>query len=361
MTRAAVYFDPRFGDHHPKHAVRSLHPDNHARFCAIEAALATRGAHFERPPIPPFRASLAAGVHTPAYLEILEGLRGVESYAFDEDTSISAGSVDASYAAAAALCHAVEASWSGEVPRAFVLSRPPGHHAGPERAMGFCLLNHVAIAAAHARRLGARRVAIIDWDVHLGNGTQEIFDDDPEVLVVDLHQEDHWPGGGGLESTGSGPGRGRTLNLPLPPGSGDPECIALLDRVVAPALEAFSPELLLVSAGFDAHRDDPLGQLEYTAAGFAQLCARVRILADRHSEGRLLLALEGGYDPVGLQASVEACLESLAPHSTPALVEPDRISTSVQGLIERASEQFGLRAPPTEGADEIRTFRSKNA
>jgi acetoin utilization deacetylase AcuC-like enzyme len=347
MKQAALYLDPRFGDHHPAHAVRALHPDNHARYEALVAAAARWEEAFMRPPVGEFRTELAAEVHTPAYLDTLEGLRGVTSYAFDEDTSVSAGSVDASYAAAAALCHAVEASWSGEVPRAFVLARPPGHHAGPERAMGFCLLNHVAVAASHARRLGAQRVAIIDWDVHLGNGTQEIFEADADVLTVDLHQAEHWPGGGELESMGRGEGLGRTLNLPLPKGSGDSECLAVFDRIVAPAIDAFEPGLILVSAGFDAHRDDPLGELNFTSTGFAQLCARARALAERHAEGRLILNLEGGYDPTALQASTEACLEVLAAASVPTLAQPGPFSTSVQGLCERASEQFGLRAPPS--------------
>jgi acetoin utilization deacetylase AcuC-like enzyme len=343
-TRPALFFDRRFGDHNPRHDSRPSHPDGHARFSALEAAVRAAEDRFARPSIGAFERDWAERVHDPAYVDLLQGLRGCEAHQLDADTALSPGSIDATEAAAAAMCQAVESAVAGEHLRAFVLSRPPGHHARPLSAMGFCLLNHVAIAAAHARALGLERVAIIDWDVHPGNGSAEIFDGDPGVFVIDLHQDGHWPGGGELADAGGGAGRGRTLNLPLPASSGDPEYARAFDRVVQPALSSFEPELLLVSAGFDAHLDDPLSDQQVSAHGFASLCARVRAYADRWANSRLILGLEGGYAPGALEASVGACLEVLSGPPS-ALVRPAAgdVLASAEALLEQARSHPSLQ------------------
>lgn len=342
-ARPALFFDQRFGDHHPRHETREAHPDNHTRFRALASASEAAGDKFVRPRIPAFERRWAERVHEAAYLDELDALRERKHHRLDADTSISAGSITATETAASALCCAVEASLSGDYTRSFCLARPPGHHARPGSAMGFCLLNHIAIAAAHARACGVERVAIIDWDVHPGNGSAEIFEREAGVFVIDLHQEHHWPGGGALSDTGAGAGRGRTLNLPMPAKSGDLDYAHAFDRVVEPALARFEPQLLLVSSGFDAHLDDPLSDLRLSAAGFAALCARVRAYADRWANSRLILNLEGGYAPEALRQSVEACLKVLVA-APDQLERPDAASLgpAVQALCERARHQFGL-------------------
>jgi len=189
------------------------------------------------------------------------------------------------------------------------LLRPPGHHARPSGAMGFCLLNNVAVAAAHARARGVERVAIVDFDVHHGNGTQEMFYDDPSVLFISLHQSPLYPGSGASEEKGTGDGHGYTLNVPLSAGAGDAVYAAALKRIVAPVLEAYRPGLLLFSAGFDAHSRDPLAQMELTDGGFRAIVRRT--LGALGSAVPVGMVLEGGYDLVGLGSSLGAVLEGL--------------------------------------------------
>jgi acetoin utilization deacetylase AcuC-like enzyme len=229
--------------------------------------------------------------HTAAHLEHVESIRG--EVWLDGDTPASATSYEAALLAAGA---AIEAAELG----AFALVRPPGHHALPDHAMGFCLFDNVAIAARWAQaELGVTRVAILDWDVHHGNGTEAIFLDDPSVLFVSLHQWPFYPGTGG-----PGSGNETTINLPLPAGAGDAEYRAVFDEVVEPAMLAFEPELLLVSAGFDAAADDPLAGMELTADGFRELARRAASLAPR-----LAAVLEGGYKVETLPGLVQAARE----------------------------------------------------
>jgi acetoin utilization deacetylase AcuC-like enzyme len=199
-----------------------------------------------------------------------------------------------------------------EIGPAFAFVRPPGHHAEADRAMGFCLFNSIAVAAAHARAGGRARVAIVDFDVHHGNGTQAAFYDDPSVLYVSSHQFPYYPGTGAATEIGRGAGAGYTVNLPLEAGAGDADVDEVYRRVALPVLEAFAPEVLLVSAGFDAHEDDPLGALRMTPAGFAGLARLLHGVAVRHCEGRLALVTEGGYDLDALEASLGATLDACA-------------------------------------------------
>lgn len=256
-------------------------------------------------------------VHTTAYLENLHALRGQSAWLDVDTTAVSAGSIEAAEVAAGTAVAAVEAVVAGRAPSAFALVRPPGHHAEPVRARGFCLFNNVAVAAAHAQAaLGCRRVLIVDWDAHHGNGTQEIFWADPDVLFFDTHRAaPFYPGSGALEEIGGGLGEGTTVNVPLPAGAGDVALGQAFREILVPAADWLRPELVLVSAGFDPHRLDLA--LNASEAGFAALAGVVQEIADRHCGGRLALVLEGGYHTESLASGVRAVLEILAGGAAP--------------------------------------------
>jgi acetoin utilization deacetylase AcuC-like enzyme len=306
--RVEVFWDERMLEHDAGPG----HPEHRGRLEAIVCELQRVGAVAWRSP----RLATAEEilrVHDEAHLARIEAVRG-RTYAFDPDTQVSPQSVPAAYLAAGAAVGAVEAvcAATDEGP-ALALCRPPGHHAERHQAMGFCLFNNIAVAAAHARaRCGCERVMIIDWDVHHGNGTQHIFEDDPDVLFVSSHRWPFFPGTGAAQEVGTGAGRGATVNLPLAAGTGDDAIVALYRETIPSLAEAFAPEIILVSAGFDAHMLDPLGGLRVTELGFAALCEIVRDAARRHANGRIALVLEGGYHLGATAASVRACVEVLA-------------------------------------------------
>jgi acetoin utilization deacetylase AcuC-like enzyme len=248
-------------------------------------------------------------MHAPAYVDRILDAVIVDSLRLDEDTVMSPGSAQAALRAAGAGVAAVD--WVLQAPgrRAFCAVRPPGHHALEGTAMGFCLFNSVAVAAAHALAThGLERVAIADFDVHHGNGTQDLFATEPRVLFASSHQWPLYPGTGGLADNRAG----HVLNAPLAPGSGGPELLDAWRRTLLPALDAFAPQLLLVSAGFDAHRLDPLAQLQVEAQDYAELTRELRAVADRHAQGRVVSMLEGGYSREGLAASSRAHEAALA-------------------------------------------------
>jgi acetoin utilization deacetylase AcuC-like enzyme len=201
---------------------------------------------------------------------------------------------------------------SGVAANAFVWARPPGHHAEARTAMGFCLFNNVAVAAAAGLRLGAERVLIVDWDVHHGNGTQHMFEQRRDVMTMSSHQFPLYPGTGAPHEIGMGEGVGYTVNAALPAGQFDADYGAVFEDLFLPIAESFRPDLVLVSAGFDAHRADPLGEMNVTERGFAAMCTAVRRIAEDHARSRLVLLLEGGYDLEGLVGSSRACLQVLA-------------------------------------------------
>jgi acetoin utilization deacetylase AcuC-like enzyme len=245
------------------------------------------------------RAEDALRSHTAGFVEILEASAGDAPVWLDTDTRVSPESYEACLLATGAVLGAVDAVAMEAYHRPdslFTLTRPPGHHSGLDRAMGFCLLNHVSIAARYAQQVhGLERVAILDWDVHHGNGTQEIHYDDPSVLFVSLHQWPLYPGTGWVHETGEGDGAGYSVNLPLPPGSRDAEYLEALDRVALPIIEQFGPQLLLVSAGQDGHAADPLSDQLISSAGFHGMAARAAALARRLKIG-LVAVHEGGYN-----------------------------------------------------------------
>lgn len=253
-----------------------------------------------------------ARVHARTHLDAVSALRGQYAWVDVDTTAVSPGSVDAAEWAAGTAIAAVEAVVRGEAGSAFAMVRPPGHHAEPVRARGFCLFNNVAVAAAHAQaELGCRRVLVVDWDAHHGNGTQDIFWADPDVLFFDVHRAaPFYPGSGVLEEVGAGFGEGTTVNVPLPPGSGDTAMLKAFREILVPAADWFRPDLVLVSAGFDAHRLDLA--LNMTYEGFGALTGVVRDIAERHCGGRLAFVLEGGYHTESLARGVHTVLSVLA-------------------------------------------------
>ena len=256
-----------------------------------------------------------ARVHDSDYLRRISETTG-RALALDQDTYTSPESHDIALLAAGAAVDAVERVMGGSHRSAMALVRPPGHHAERNRAMGFCLFNNVAVAAAHARAAGAARVAIVDYDVHHGNGTQHIFESDPNVLYISTHQYPYYPGTGSADEVGVGRGAGFTVNLPLEAGAVDDDYQLVFSSVVIPVLLQFEPDLVLVSAGFDAHEHDPLGGMRLSSAAFGAMTADLRGVAEECCRGRLVAVTEGGYDLHALAASMEAVLETL---STPAL------------------------------------------
>jgi acetoin utilization deacetylase AcuC-like enzyme len=249
-------------------------------------------------------------VHAPAHVEHAAATAGRPRVQLDPDTATSAGSYEAARLAAGSLLNLCEAVLAGEVTNGFALVRPPGHHAERDRAMGFCLFNNVAVAAAWLRRRGVRRIAIVDWDLHHGNGTQHAFEADAEVLYVSTHQYPFYPGTGAAEEVGVGAGAGRTLNLPFPAGFGDAEYVHAFVEVVLPICRQFAPEFVLVSAGFDTDHRDPLGGMVVTPAGFAAMARTCATLAAETAGGRIAAVLEGGYDLHAIVEGVDAVLDA---------------------------------------------------
>jgi len=246
-----------------------------------------------------------------AYLEIEDTARRGGGW-LDPDTVMSAGSYQAALYAAGGLIRAVEAVMSGEVTSAFALVRPPGHHATSGQAKGFCLFNNIAIAARYALdKYKLERILIIDFDVHHGNGMQDTFYDNPQVMYISTHQYPFYPGTGSLEETGSGAAKGTNINIPLPAGCGDAEYLKAFEQIIVPAARRFNPRLILVSAGYDNHWADPLAMMEVSVTGFGQMTEIIKGLADELCGGRLALTLEGGYNLDALAASVKATLDVL--------------------------------------------------
>ncbi len=250
-------------------------------------------------------------VHSEAHVQRVKATKGLR-VALDADTQTSPQSYDCALRAAGSAISAVEAVVRGDLHNAFVAARPPGHHAEPDRVMGFCLFNNIAIAAQYARQiLGLQRIAIVDFDVHHGNGTESAFWYDPHVLFISTHQAPLYPGSGQLSDVGEGLGRGRTLNLPLSAGHGDAEYDAIYGALIPRVLERFQPELILVSAGYDIAERDPLGGMVVTYDGFARIAGHLVNAAELLCKGRIVFCLEGGYSPEGLEEGVLATLEAM--------------------------------------------------
>lgn len=305
------------------HRAPSGHPERPARAEAVRDALYAAGLreHGRHVSIRSARDEELARVHTGGYLDELTRKVPGNTGWLDPDTYFSPGTWDAAMAAAGSVSELGLRVLSGELSRGLAVVRPPGHHAESNRPMGFCLINNVAVAAAAARAAGAARVAILDWDVHHGNGTQEIFWDDPSVMYLSVHQFPFYPGTGAPSEIGGPAARGATVNVGLPAGSGDREYLATFDHALVPAIRRFRPELILVSAGFDAHHADPLAAMRVTRSGFVGMAARMRAIADEIAGGRWVVVLEGGYDLGGLGEGVTASLTALTGDPVPRVYE----------------------------------------
>lgn len=303
----AIVSSTRFADH----VAPAGHPERVARagvFDEVARRWAGRGARVLEPT--PASPDDLRRVHDARYLDALAGAAG-RSVVLDADTFMSPGTHHVALLAAGAACQATDLAIAGSHPTAAFV-RPPGHHAERDRAMGFCLFNNVAVAAARARHSGLARVAVVDIDVHHGNGTQWMFYDDPSVLYVSLHQYPYYPGTGGVAELGRGTGAGTTVNIPLEAGAGDADYDLALASLVVPVLEAFGPGLIIVSAGYDAHQRDPLAGMRVSTEGFGAMIARLWRAAADTCAGRLVVVTEGGYDLPALGDGLEVTLETIA-------------------------------------------------
>ncbi len=342
----ALAFDERCLLHAPPRG--SWHPENPERLRIVYEAVSSLPIAKEAMVITDERATEedVALVHEPRYIErVKEACRTSPQGAFlDADTYVGGDSFEAALVAAGLCMACVDAILEGEVKRAFALVRPPGHHATPNAAMGFCLFNNAAIAAAHARRRGAERVFIADFDVHHGNGTQDAFYADPNVFYFSTHQYPWYPGTGLATETGEGEGEGTTFNVPLPPGCTDSEYGRIYREVCAPLIRWFRPDLLVISAGFDPHHRDPLSGMHLTAKGFRAIVEAMLEAGEEVCQGRALVVFEGGYDPEGLRRSAANVALALAESEervedeTVNLVAPQRCYRAVEGAVERARE-----------------------
>lgn len=293
-----------------RHDTGRGHPERADRLRAVMHRLeAEEFAHLDRRDAPRATQEQLLRVHGSDYVAAIMHAEPKDGHVYlDGDTLMSPGSTEAALRAAGAVCAAVDAVVSGEGRNAFCAVRPPGHHAEPDRAMGFCLFNNIAIGAMHARAAHAlRRIAVVDFDVHHGNGTQASFADDPDLLYASTHQWPLYPGTGHPRERG----RGNIFNLTLEPEAGSPEFRAMVERELVPALDAFRPELLMISAGFDAHCMDPLAELNLTDEDYAWITERLCGVANRHGRGRVVSALEGGYDLRALANAAAAHVRAL--------------------------------------------------
>jgi acetoin utilization deacetylase AcuC-like enzyme len=305
-----LWCDSRF----EQHVAGPMHPESPGRLQAIGQVLdrAPIAGTVVETPRPATREELLR-VHRPAHVDHVLSLHG-QSAQLDPDTAMSPGSAEAALLAAGAAVDATLAVMQRRTTNAFALVRPPGHHAEADHAMGFCLFNNVAVAAEAARHSGAERVLVLDWDVHHGNGTQHTFEARRDVLFCSSHQFPYYPGTGAPTETGVGAGAGYTVNVALPGGRTDADFGAVFHDVFLPIARAYRPDVVLVSAGFDAHRADPIGGMNVTERGFAAMASAMKQLAEQTCEGRLVLLLEGGYDLDALGQSVHACVEVMAGH-----------------------------------------------
>ena len=314
MNKTGIVRDERYMNHR----TGSFHPESHKRLEVIYAMLEEPDMKGQFRDVAVRRAERdeLLMIHSPEYVDMVASTEGRASCSLDPDTSTSAGSYEAALLAAGGLCQAISMVISGELDNAFALVRPPGHHTERDRAMGFCLFNNVAVGARYAQEnLGFKRVLVVDWDLHHGNGTQHSFQEDPSILYFS----------------------GFTVNAPLSMGHGDGEYAGIFQKILKPVALEFNPDLILVSAGFDIYRDDPLGGMDVTPKGFAGLTRSIMDIADQCCGGKVVITLEGGYDLGGLRDSVKTVLRELADQSRTNY--EDMISRADQGKLEHTVNQ----------------------
>jgi acetoin utilization deacetylase AcuC-like enzyme len=282
-----------------------------------------------------------ASCHVAEYIATVARTASMDRFDFDPDTHSSRDSYQTAILAAGGVLTAAEAVMDGAIDNGFAIVRPPGHHALPNRAMGFCFFNNVAIVAKWLiEKRGLKRVMIVDWDVHHGNGSQDIFYESPEVLYASTHQFPEYPGTGSLQEIGYGAGLGFNVNAPMPAEFGDAEYIRVFDRLIMPIGRHFKPEFILVSCGFDAHHRDPLAQMRVTEAGFAAMARRMKRLAAECCGGRMVAALEGGYELEAIAESGRAVIDEFG-RDADEPIRPDDGGDRVMPMIERAAQNVG--------------------
>jgi acetoin utilization deacetylase AcuC-like enzyme len=345
VADVALYYDPLFLGHDTL-----THPESAARVEACLRLIEDSGLadRLDRPPCRDATADELALIHHPTHIQRMQRVAERGPVMVLADTIANTGTYAAAVRAAGAVLAATEGVARGDFRAAYCLVRPPGHHAVATAPMGFCFFNNVAVAARYANTaLGLQRVAVVDIDIHHGNGTQDAFYDDPRGLYVSTHQYPYYPGSGHWREAGTGEGRGTTLNFSLPGGCGDTEFATLLEQVIAPKLRAYRPALVLVSAGYDAHFADPIdgALMRLSCAGYAALIAGLRDLAGELCNGRIVVALEGGYDLTALSWSVRNSLEALlgeTPTSDPVGLAPE---TKAPDLSELVASLKALHGP----------------
>jgi acetoin utilization deacetylase AcuC-like enzyme len=308
-AKLGIVFDPIFLKHDPG----PMHPESPQRLIAVQEAIKSLDIPISGISARPATRQELALVHSPKYIERILDMKVNELTYLDPDTAISPRSQEAALKAAGGVIEAVDKIMQGDLKRAFCAVRPPGHHAERDQAMGFCIFNNIAIGAAHAlSRRHLSRIAIVDWDLHHGNGTQKAFYDTDEVLYISLHEYPFYPGSGRETEKGEGKGLGYTINLPQVAGSSDDDYRNAFQEIIIPALDNYRPELIMISAGFDAHRDDPLGDLYLSTELYGEMTAVLVEMAKQHSKGRVVSVLEGGYNLQALRDSVTIHLKELA-------------------------------------------------
>lgn len=322
----SVLIDPRFQEHDPGRG----HPERPDRIAVLEDLLNS----WSGPALQRIAPRLAEPdeirtAHTEALLERVRQTEGLERARIDADTATSARSYEIALLAAGGLLEIVDAVADGATDNAFAFVRPPGHHATEGQSMGFCLFNNVAVAAKHLRSRGFERVAIVDFDLHHGNGTEAIFYDDPSVLYASLHQYPYYPGTGAATDLGRDTGLGFTVNVPFSAGVGDAGYLLAFDQILSPILRQYEPEFVLVSAGFDCHHRDPLGGMRVTEAGIVGMAGRLLDVAREVCGGRFAAVLEGGYDLEAIRDSAEAMLVEMATEKDRRDTESDETDTDV--------------------------------
>jgi acetoin utilization deacetylase AcuC-like enzyme len=340
MNRTGIVKDEMYIEH----ITDDYHPENPNRLRAIYAMLQQKdmeGLFTEITPRLATREELEM-VHLPSYVDLIASTAGQSARRLDPDTVASPKSYDAARLAVGGVLEAIEAVIQGKLDNAFALVRPPGHHAEKNRAMGFCIFNNIAVGAKYATQThGLERVLIIDWDVHHGNGTQNTFYENPKVLYFSTHRYGFfYPGTGAPEEVGTGTGEGFTVNVPMSPGCGDAEYGNIFLHVLKPIALSYEPQLVLVSAGFDTYSRDPLGGMRMTEEGYARLTDITMDIAQRTCDGKIIIALEGGYDLDGLAASVKAVLGELRGDSKLDRVECQRNERNGYGKIDGELEKW---------------------
>jgi acetoin utilization deacetylase AcuC-like enzyme len=333
MVKTAVVVDKAYLKHQPGDS----HPERPERLkVLLDLADGLDHSKFRLlAPTPAKRADVEA-THGVDYVRLIESTSQHNAYALDGDTITCRDSFAVGLLAVGGFLNLLDAIVAKEIANGFALVRPPGHHALRQRAMGFCLFNTMAIGAEYLKRVhGAKKVMIMDWDVHHGNGTQAAFYDDPSVLFISTHQFPFYPGSGAVNEIGAGPGEGYTINIPLPAGCGDSEYCQVFQDIIVPAAERFAPDWILVSAGFDPHRHDPLGGMGVSEAGFASMAEHLINLAEKFTGTRIAFLLEGGYDLAGLRNSVAAVLEVMERRQSNAAAKLPLTDSRIEPLIRR--------------------------